>query len=196
MPTAAIRRWRLALQNTWPQTFISTNLERRFDASSYAATFLEQTTRKDERKARGPNSSSTSTHGRSKSSTLTKNEPRRKFAGVYGAVAKAEQERIKAEANYVEIKQETCRVRGNYLSKSLASFRETKAKLEAEYQDQLKIYKPGFPKMQQIQSQIDELDKRIKAESKSVTDSIEGYPRAAFEAAKLKKTSFGRGPMR
>jgi len=184
-PTLASR-----VANTWAQTFISTNLERRFEASSYAKTFLEQQLAKTKEKLE-------------ESELLFNQYTRQKqiinvdektnlvaqnLQEFTGAVAKAEQERIKAEANYAETKRNLQNSRELLESKTLGSFREAKAKLEAEYQDQLKIYKPGFPKMQQIQSQIDELDKRIKSESKTVTDSIEGTARAAFDAAKTQES--------
>ena len=183
-PTLASR-----VANTWAQTFISTNLERRFDASSYAKTFLEQQLAKTKEKLE---ESELQFNQYTRQKQIVNVDEKTNLVAqnlqeFTGAVAKAEQERIKAEANYVEIKRNLQSSRELLESKSLASFRETKAKLEAEYQDQLKIYKPGFPKMQQIQSQIDELDKRIKAESKSVTDSIEGTARAAFEAAKTQE---------
>lgn len=176
--------------NTWAQTFISTNLERRFEASSYAKTFLEQQLAKTKEKLE---ESELQFNQYTRQKQIINVDEKTNLVAqnlqeFTGAVAKAEQERIKAEANFAETKRNLQNSRELLESKSLTSFREAKAKLEAEYQDQLKIYKPGFPKMQQIQSQIDELEKRIKVESKTVTDSIEGAARAAFEAARTQES--------
>src|SRR6185369_9286908 len=61
-------------------------------------------------------------------------------------------------------------------SKAIQALKEQKAKLQADYAEQLKVYKPGFPKMQQIQAQIEEVDKSIKTEIETVRKSVEsGY---------------------
>ena len=51
---------------------------------------------------------------------------------------------------------------------NILTLKDRKAKLEAEYQDNLKVYKPAFPKMQQLQGQIAELDKQLQAEYQDV----------------------------
>ena len=56
----------------------------------------------------------------------------------------------------------------------MAALREQRTKLQVEYQDLLRIYKPAFPKMQQLQAAIDEIEKKIQEESDIVRRSIEG----------------------
>jgi capsular exopolysaccharide synthesis family protein len=53
------------------------------------------------------------------------------------------------------------------------SLKEQRAKAQAEYADFSRIYKSGFPKMQQVQAQIDEIEKNLKAEIEAVKKSIE-----------------------
>ena len=48
-----------------------------------------------------------------------------------------------------------------------------------EYQDNLKIYKPAFPKMQQLRGQIAEIDNQIKEEIQDVRRSALATYRAA-----------------
>ncbi len=178
------------IANAWVQTYISTNLERRFEASSYAKTFLEQQLAK--------------TKERLEESELQLNRYTREkqivnvdektsltgqnFAEFTLALARAQQERIKAEANYEEVKRNLVNSKDLLENKTISVAKENKARLEAEYQDQLKIYKPGFPKMQQIQAQIDEIERRIQIETKAVTASILGTAGAAFESAKSQET--------
>jgi hypothetical protein len=58
-------------------------------------------------------------------------------------------------------------------SKTVQALKEQEAKLQADYADNLRIYKPGYPKMLQLQSQMDELDRNIKGEIDAVKRSVE-----------------------
>lgn len=174
------------IANTWAQTFIATNLERRFEASSYAKTFLEQQLAKTKEKLE-ESELQLNQYARLKqivnvddNKTNLNAQALQEFAT---ALARAEQDRIKAEANYVEVRRNLKTSKDVLESKSVSALREAKAKLETEYQDQLKIYKPGFPKMLQLQSQIEELDRKVKSESDLVAASIEGAAKAVLDAA-------------
>lgn len=174
------------IANTWAQTFIATNLERRFEASSYAKTFLEQQLAKTKEKLE-ESELQLNQYARQKqivniddNKTNLNAQALQEFAT---ALAKAEQDRIKAEANYVEVRRNLNTSKDVLESKSVSALREAKSKLETEYQEQLKVYKPGFPKMQQLQSQIDELDRKVKSESDLIASSIEGAAKAVLEAA-------------
>ncbi len=184
-PTLAAR-----VVNTWAQTYISTNLERRFEASSYAKTFLEQQLAKTKEKLE-QSELQLNQYTRQKQIVNVDdkvNLTAQNLQEFTGALAKAEQERIRAEANYDEVRRNLANSKELLDSKTLSVFRENKARLEAEYQDQLKIYKPGFPKMLQLQSQIEEIDKRIQSEIVAIKNSIEGSARATFEAARTQET--------
>jgi polysaccharide biosynthesis transport protein len=177
--------------NTWAQTYISTNLERRFEASSYAKTFLEQQLAKTKEKLE-QSELQLNQYTRQKqivnvddNKTNLTAQNLQEFAG---ALSKAEQERIRAEATYEEVKRNLPNSKELLDSKTLSVFRERKAQLEAEYQDQLKIYKPGFPKMQQLQSQIEDVEKKIQSETIAIKASLEGSARAIFEAARTQET--------
>src|SRR4029077_17740371 len=95
------------------------------------------------------------------------------LADYSGAANKAEQERAKAEALYDLIRTNPESAPQVLESKTVQVLKEQRAKLQAEYADLLRIYKPGYPKMQQLQAQMDELDRSIKAEIDSVKRSVE-----------------------
>ena len=178
------------IANAWVQTYISTNLERRMDASSYAKTFLEQQLAKTKERLE-ESELQLNRYTREKQIVNVDEKTNlngQNFAEFSTALARAQQERIKAEANYDEVKRNIANSRELLENKSIAVFKETKARLEAEYQDQLKIYKPGFPKMQQIQAQLEEVERRIQIENKAVSAAIEGSARATFESAKSQET--------
>ena len=81
------------------------------------------------------------------------------------ALAKAQQERIRAEALYKQLETGTVEGIPQVLeNKVIQEFKAQKAKLETQYQENLKIFKPGYPKMVQLQTQIDEMQAKINEE--------------------------------
>jgi len=176
--------------NAWADAYTKSNMERKVDASSYARTFLEQELAKSKiRLEESENSLVQYTRQKQilsvdeKSNPLTQN-----FTDFSAALAKAEQDRIKTEANYDEVKRTLSSSRDLLENKALATFRESKAKLELEYQQQLRTYKPGHPSMQALQAQIDLSEQRIQSESKAITGSVETTAKAALDSAIAQET--------
>ena len=177
------------MANAWAEAYTKSNLERKVDASSYARTFLEQELGKSKvRLEESENSLVQYTRQKQilsvdeKSNPLTLN-----FTDFSAALAKAEQERIRTEANYDEVKRTLGSSRDLLENKALATFRESKAKLELEYQQQLRTYKPGHPTMQALQAQIDVSEQRIQSESKAITGSVESTAKAALDSARAQE---------
>jgi polysaccharide biosynthesis transport protein len=170
------------IANTMAKAFIAINLERKMESSVYARQFLEdqikQTKAKLEESERVINDYAKKNSILSlgdKTSATTQN-----FVDFSSALAKAEQDRFKAESQYNEVRlnpESAPRVLDNL---AIQTYKEQKAKLDAEYAKNLSIYKPGFPAMVQLKAQIDDLDARIKAEVGTILASIKGQ----FEAAK------------
>lgn len=175
--------------NAWAEAYTKSNLERKVDASSYARTFLEQELGKAKvRLEESENSLVQYTRQKQILSVDEKTNPlTTNFTDFSAALAKAEQERIRAEANYDEVKRTLSTSRDLLENKALATFRESKAKLELEYQQQLRTYKPGHPSMQALQAQIELAEQRIQSESKAITGSVESTAKAAFDSAKAQE---------
>jgi len=57
-------------------------------------------------------------------------------------------------------------------SKSIQDNRKLRTELAAEYQQKLGLFKPAFPAMVQLRNQIQELDRQVQTEIKSIKDSI------------------------
>lgn len=57
-------------------------------------------------------------------------------------------------------------------SEALDKLREKSAELNAEYQQKLTQFKPGFPEMQQLRSQISEITNQFNLGVRAITDSI------------------------
>ena len=168
--------------NTVAQAFININLERRFEASAYAKTFLEeklqQTKEKledSERQLVDYSRQMEVMGGDDKQNIFNQN-----LQEFNTAVAKAEQERIHAEVAWRQAQDNPDTLKAVQESRTIQSLKESKAKLDAEYQENLKIYKPAFPKMQALQGQVAEVDRQLAAELQEIRRSMF----AAFKAAR------------
>ncbi len=95
------------------------------------------------------------------------------MTAINGALAKA----IEEQLEYGRLVQQIDAGRGDGLeqvleSEGLERIRGRIAELSAEYQQKLSLYKPGFPEMQQLNSQIQELRKQANNGVAVITESI------------------------
>ena len=175
---AKAARW----ANAMAKSFITMNMERKMESSVFARNFLEDQIKVA--KVRLEESERALNAYTKAQSILTLDEKtsviNQTFTDYSAALAKAEQERVKAEAQFREMERKPESSSQVLDNKSVQAFKEQKAKLEAEYLVNLGVYKPDFPKMLQTKAQIAELDQRIKAEIAAVLASV----KAQYDAAK------------
>jgi polysaccharide biosynthesis transport protein len=169
------------IANTTAQIYVGLGQERRIESSAYAKTFLEDQIK--QMKAKLEDSERKLNQYAQQKQILTLDDKTSAINQTYidyaAALSKAEQERIKAEAVWNEVKRHPENAPVPAENKTFAVFKERKAHLELEYQQNLRIYKPDFPKMQQIKAQIIEIDAQIKAETANVAAVI----KAQYDAA-------------
>ena len=171
--------------NTLAQSFININLERRFESSAYAKTFLEE--KLLQTKAKLEDSERELVRFSRELEIINIDEKQNIYsanlAEFNAAASKAEQDRIRAEAVMVQAQEnpESLAILqdNNRNFQALQTLKATKAKLEAEYQENLKVYKPAFPKMLQLQGQIAEVDNQIKGELDEIRKSARSNWRSA-----------------
>ncbi|MFO1433608.1 MAG: polysaccharide biosynthesis tyrosine autokinase [Candidatus Competibacteraceae bacterium] len=173
--------------NTLADTYINMSMERRFEASSYARKFLEE--RLQQIKAKLEDSERDLAQYARRNQIITLDERQniinKTVEELNTALAKAEADRIKAEADY----QQAQRTDGQGLSPILdnlliGKLQEIKAGLDAQYQDELNVLKPGYPKMQQLSSRINQIQIKINEEVAKIRAAI----RAKYEAAKTNQS--------
>ncbi|MBG9389051.1 GumC family protein [Caenimonas aquaedulcis] len=173
------------IANTTAQTFVSLGQERRIESSGYAKTFLEDQIK--QMKVKLEESERKLNQYAQKKEILTLDDKTSAINQTYidyaAALARAEQERIRTEALYNEVKANPERATQSLDNKTVQTYKEQKAKLELEYQQNLRIFKPDFPKMQQIRAQIAEVDAQIKTEMLAVGAVI----KAQYETAKAQE---------
>ncbi|MFN3943485.1 MAG: GumC family protein [Allosphingosinicella sp.] len=176
--------------NTYAENFIQSNLERRFEATSYARNFLEQ--RLATVKARLEDSErqlvsyaqrqgiisleidSGSGEGGRREQTLDASS----LLAMNQALSVARAERIAAEQRFrqAQANRSTTDVLNNPTVQRLTGER---AELQAQYQEKLGIFQPDYPQMVQLRSRIESLTRAIQQEGSNVSSALRSEYAAA-----------------
>ncbi len=162
------------IANTMAQSFVALNLERRLESSSYAKTFLEQ--QLSLTKARLEESERKLQDYARARNILTLDEKtnviNQTFVEYSTALSKAEQDLIRIESEYEAIRSRPDTAKQVLESRTIEAYKAQRAKLDAEYQENSKVYKEDFPKMRQIKAQVEDLDAKITSEIQGILASV------------------------
>jgi len=177
------------IANSYADNFIQSGLERRYEATSYARSFLEQriaTVKKRLEQSERElvayaqrqgiitlNVDSGTGGGRSEQSIDAAS-----LVALNGALSSARSERIAAEQRFrqAQANRSTTEVLANSTVQTLTAQR---AQLQAEYQQKLGLFKPEFPEMVQLRARIEALGRSIGQETGNVSSAL----RSEFAAA-------------
>lgn len=189
------------------KSFIDLNIESKFDSTQQAREWLEK--QLDSMKAKVEQAEEKlnayaaqneiiffeSTTDKEGNKSGGENIITRKLSELSRELTAATSDRIGKEALYNEIRsgdsQSSSLVMGNSVIQAL---KQQHGALEAEYNQNLTIYKPDYPKMVKLRELADQLKKRMDSETKKIVSSTkkdheaalkrEGYLRSAFEKQK------------
>ena len=176
-----------AILNNLAKSYINLNLERRFDATTYARNFLQERLQQVKAKLEESERELVELSRREeiisvdqKESVITGN-----LTAASAALIEAGKQRMGAESVYRQM----LGTRGQGLtqvleSKIIQDLKQTKAKLEAEYQENLSTYKPAYPTMVQLRGQIKQVDAMINEEVGNIRAAITSN----YEAAKAEES--------
>jgi capsular exopolysaccharide synthesis family protein len=177
------------IANSFADSFINTNLERRYEATSYARTFLEnqiskvkKELEKSERQlvayAQQQGIITTAREGtdsKSDASSLTGES----LIALNQALAMAQTDRINAEQAY----RKSLGVGQTHdVAVNTSGMRSSLASLRSEYESKLESFKPDYPDMVRLRSRIDALEKQIASETGTFTASRVNTARERFMA--------------
>ncbi len=164
--------------NTWARTFIEQNLEQRYGTQRFARRYLEdqiQETRLalEESEKRLVEFARREQVVDIESQRTVESES---LQTLVAALNTAEQERIRTELLYRQVEEGANPRSLNAVIQNplIQELRQNKAQLESEYQNNLRIFKPAYPEMQQLQNRIDELQREIDRETANVLAAIRG----------------------
>jgi capsular exopolysaccharide synthesis family protein len=174
-----------AVANAVAENFVNMTLERRYDATGYAKKFLEE--RIAQVRAALEDSEKQLVEYAGKREIVDFDDKlgnlRETLNALSTALVQAETKRIEAEATYVQAQRgggaSALKVLEN---EAIQSLKARRGELELTYQENLKVYKPGYSKMQQLRRQIEEIDQQISIETATITDTIVDAVRAKFAA--------------
>ncbi len=176
--------------NAVATAFIASNLERRFDSSSYAKGYLEERLQElklrleeSERSLVGVAQQEQIVGVGEQSASLSEQT----LASLNSAVGRAREERIRTESLWRQAEAS----RGLILygetgaNSMIQSLQESRGKLLADYQDKLRLYKPDYPLMRQLKGQIDEVERQIVDEIANIKAAIRAEYLGAAEQERL-----------
>ncbi len=182
------------IANAYGEAFIQSNLERRFEANSYARNFLEQRLATVRRKLEDTERqlvayaqqqgivSLTIDSGSGQSGRSEQSIDAASLTNLNGSLSQARAERIAAEQRYRKVgsSQAAAAVLTHPTIQQLTSQRED---LQAQYQERLGIYQPDYPVMAQMRARIQALDKAIRQTSSAVAGNSGNSLRSEYQAA-------------
>ena len=180
------------IANAYAEAFINTSLQRRYEASAYARNFLERQiakTRTDLERSERQLVTYAQSQGIIDTSSDDPGQPAGDASSLQGqslialnqALAEATARRVAAEGAYRQAGGPTTEV-----AASARELRQTRAALEAEYQEKRALMKPDHPDMIALRSQIAELDRQIARETATASsgrmNTLQSEYRAALSA--------------
>jgi capsular exopolysaccharide synthesis family protein len=173
----------LRVANGLAEAFIASNLERKYDASSYARKFLEE--RLQQLKVKLEESEAQLVAYAQKQGIINLDDRQslkgNDLASINAKLQDARNDRIRLEQLWLQAQ----KAGGLGLTQILGDptiqeNRKLRSQLAADYQQKLGLYKPAFPAMVRLKAQIQELDDQAKLAAGAIKASIQ----AQFEAAK------------
>ena len=172
--------------------YIATNLERRYQSSSYARAFLQRqiaTTRRDlERSERQLTAYAQAQRlistGSSEEGGDTNSLTGSSLVSLNTALAASQARRIAAEQRYREAALGGATTEG---SVNAAPLRAQIAGLDAEYQQKLPTFRPDYPEMIALKARIDALRASVVTETRTANADRTGTLRQDFQAARAEE---------
>jgi polysaccharide biosynthesis transport protein len=179
--------WAQRIANGVADSYVSSNLERRYGATAHARQFLQE--RIEELKLKLEESEKALVAYAGEKELISEGSKQSladsDLAALNGALQKVVAERINAQQLWEQANS------GNDLGlpqilddKSIQMLRQQRAALMADYQNKLSVFTPAYPDMRKLKAQIDEVDKEIK----SGVDIVKHSLKARYEAALQEET--------
>jgi polysaccharide biosynthesis transport protein len=178
--TGPARAQRIA--NAMADAYIASNIDKRFEANSYARTFLEDQTK--QLKIKLEDSEKIMIDFAQREKIVATNEKasiaENNLASANAALGTLISERIKNEQLWRQVDSADQINLPQLLTNAVIDgLRGRRNALTTEYQEKLETFKPDYPQMVQIKNKIAEINRQLATEIKTIKASY----KAAFEAA-------------
>jgi succinoglycan biosynthesis transport protein ExoP len=172
------------IANAFARNFIQANLDRKYQSSSYARTFLEE--RLAQTKATLENAERAlvayaaaqqiiNIQDGDTANDRTQSLAANNLVALNEALASATAQRVAAEEKWRQARTSPLMSLPDVLQNlTIQGLTETRAKTSAEYEQKSRIYQADWPELVQLRGQLDELDSQISATALNVRQSIQG----------------------
>ncbi len=162
--------------------FIASNLDKRFEANSYAKTFLEDQIK--QLKIRLQDSEKVVLDFAQKEQIVAANEKssiaENNLAAANATLGNLISERIKNEQQWKQVESATAINLPQLLTNGVIDgLRAKRNALVTEYQEKFETFKPSYPAMVQIDNKIKEIDRQLATEVTTIKSSL----KAAYESS-------------
>ena len=182
--TSTDPRFAVRAVNAVAEGYVTSNLERRFDSSAYAKSYLED--RLAELKVKLEDSERELVEFAQKEEIIgtqgsAGNLTEQNLDSVNAAFSTARAERVRIETRWRMAQASTGAVLAgmNDAGALYKTLQDRRASLMSDYQNKLAIYKPNFPSMLELKAQIDEIERQLDQEA----EAIKGAIKAEYDAA-------------
>ena len=172
------------IANAYAENFIQSNLDRKFESSSYAREFLEErlaqtktTLEENERRlvayAADQQIINVGSQNGGADAAGTQSLATSDLVALNASLSRATATRVGAEEKWRQASSSALMSLPEVLENpTIQQLSETRAELSATYQQKLSVYRPEFPEMQQLQAQLDEADRQIETIAGNIRASI------------------------
>ncbi len=170
------------IANGYADAYVASNLDKRFEANSYAKTFLDDQIKQLKIRMEEAEKALLAFAEKEKMVEVTDKASiaENNLAAANAAVGQLISERIKNEQLWHQLENATAINLPQLLSNPVIEvLRGQRKALETEYQEKLENFKPSFPAMVQISNKIKEVDRQLAAEVKTIRNSL----KAAYESS-------------
>jgi capsular exopolysaccharide synthesis family protein len=166
----------------YAEAYIAANLDKRFEATSGAKSFLEDQIKQAKLRLEASErtlldfAQKQQIVGVTEKSSIAENN----LASANAALGTLVSERIKNEQLWKQVEAANAIDLPQLLSNNVIDvLRARRNALVTEYQEKLETFKPGYPAMIQIENKIKEVDRQLAAEVKTIRSSL----KAAYESS-------------
>lgn len=184
------------IANAFSDNFITSNLDRRMQASSYAKDFLERqlalVKAKLETSERDLVAYAEAQHiidlPQQNGATPTDPSERQSLASasledLNTALAAAQTDRIKAEEQWRQAQSTPgLGLPDVQQSATVQQLERDRSQLSADYQNKLQLFKPSYPDMVQLKAQIDEIDRQLALQANTIRNSLKSQYLASLKS--------------
>jgi uncharacterized protein involved in exopolysaccharide biosynthesis len=168
--------------NAYAEAYVASTVDKRFQANSYAKTFLEDQIKQLQIRLESSEKALLEFAEREKMVEVTEKSSiaDSNLAAANTAIGQLISERIKNEQLWRQVEKATAISLPQLLSNHVIDLlRGQRKALETEYQEKLENFKPSYPAMIQIVNKIKEVDRQISAEVGTIRNAL----KAAYESS-------------